>query len=153
MKDTEKIGHSLERICMLFRNEIRLAGLEYGLQPVHLEVLFYLSRASNENNKPANVTEFLGITKGSASQSISLLAEKKLLIKRNDEYDRRIVHLELTLEGMSLARIAIPPKTIRQALENSQENQGEILQEQLEELLCGIQKQVTNNKQLIKNKA
>ncbi len=142
MRQTDKIGDSLERICLLFRNEMRLAGLEYGLQPVHLEVLFYLSRADHKTNKPANVTEFLGITKGSVSQSISLLAEKKLLIKRNDVSDKRLVHLELTPEGMSLARIAIPPKTIRQALENAEHEQGEQLQQQLQGLLSGIQEQL-----------
>ncbi|MCE2572957.1 MarR family winged helix-turn-helix transcriptional regulator [Motilimonas eburnea] len=146
MRKADNIGESLERICMLFRNELRLAGLEYGLQPVHLEVLFYLSRADHKTNKPANVTEFLGITKGSASQSISLLAEKKLLIKRSDETDKRIVHLELTPEGMSLARIAIPPKTIRQALENAEHTKGELLQQQLQGLLTDIQGQLTDSK-------
>ncbi|CZF85037.1 MarR family winged helix-turn-helix transcriptional regulator [Grimontia marina] len=129
----------LERIVTLHRNEVRLVGVEYGLHPVHLEVLYYLSRCNKFSDTPAAVTEFLGTTKGTTSQSITLLASKGFLNKEKDPDDRRVTHLVLTEKGKEVASKAIPPVVLINGLEQLG-NDSEALREQLETLLRSMQK-------------
>lgn len=99
----------LERIGNLLRNEARLIGNDYGLHPVHIEILHYLQRCNQFSDTPAAVTEFLGITKGTASQSITLLENKGLLEKHKDSVDKRISHLSLTEQGRNIVEQVCPP--------------------------------------------
>ncbi|MCI2282356.1 MarR family transcriptional regulator [Colwellia sp. MSW7] len=139
MKKINGIYNVLERVCTLFRNETRLAGLKYGLQPVHLDILFYLSRCNKYSNTPAGVTEYIGITKGTMSQSITLLQSKKLLEKVQDQNDRRIIHLLLTKKGEGVTKKSTPPSSLKLALENYSAEQRNILQTELENILLSLQ--------------
>lgn len=89
----------LERISNLLRNESRGAANSAGLQPVHLDVLGYLERCNRYSDTPVGVTEFLGLTKGTVSQSILRLEEKGLIEREGDEVDGRVSHLKLTAAG------------------------------------------------------
>lgn len=89
----------LERISNLLQSESRSAAHRAGLQPVQLEVLDYLGRCNRYSDTPAGVAEFLGLTKGTVSQSILRLEEKGLIERRADPEDGRVSHLELTAEG------------------------------------------------------
>ncbi|USH02226.1 MarR family winged helix-turn-helix transcriptional regulator [Grimontia kaedaensis] len=139
MSNINPLTDILERIVTLHRNEVRLVGVEYGLHPVHLEVLYYLSRCNKFSDTPAAVTEFLGITKGTTSQSITLLASKGFLTKRKDPHDRRVTHLVLTEKGEEIAKTAIPPTVLKNGLEQLGESQ-QALRELLETLLRSMQK-------------
>ncbi|MCE2572968.1 MarR family winged helix-turn-helix transcriptional regulator [Motilimonas eburnea] len=143
MADAGKICDLLERISTLFRNEVRQAGLSRGLHPVHLEVLFYLSRCNQFSDTPAAVKDFLGATKGTTSQSISLLESKGYVIKTKDRQDKRVYHLSLTEEGKAIAAETMPPPSLRNALEKCDENQQSSLQQQLESLLIDIQRETS----------
>ncbi|MEE9326282.1 MAG: MarR family transcriptional regulator [Cocleimonas sp.] len=60
------------------------------------------------------VTEYLGQTKGTVSQTLKVLERKKYLSKHSDDNDKRITHLNVTNTGNSLLRDSIPtPKFIR----------------------------------------
>ena len=144
MNTTDSISDILERICTLFRNEVRLVGLEYGLHPVHLEVLHYLARCNGFSDTPAAVTEFLGLTKGTTSQSISLLESKGFLEKVKDTNDRRVSHLKLTEQGKVIATKAIPPASLKSSLQKMDDDSSKHLHKQLEELLRDAQ-QATGN--------
>jgi len=50
------------------------------------------------------VAEYLGLTKGTVSQSIKLLAERDYLERTPDEKDRRVQHLVLTQKGRLYAQ-------------------------------------------------
>ncbi len=143
MANTGKICDLLERLSTLFRNEVRQAGLRHGLHPVHLEVLFYLSRCNQFSDTPAAVIDFLGATKGTTSQSISLLESKGYLIKTKDLQDKRVYHLSLTEAGKAIAAETMPPPSLRNALEKCDEEQKDSLQQQLESLLLGIQRETS----------
>ncbi|MGF1706609.1 MarR family winged helix-turn-helix transcriptional regulator [Enterovibrio baiacu] len=139
MNDIEPICDILERITTLYRNEVRLVGVEHGLHPVHLEVIYYLARCNKYSDTPAAVTEFLGITKGTTSQSISLLEAKGYLTKEKDPVDRRVSHLVLTPHGEAMAKKAIPPASFKQGLERLGGGNAQ-LKTQLETLLRDIQR-------------
>lgn len=113
----------IERIANLLRQEARLAGAELGLQPIQQEVLHYLSRCNRYSDNPLGVAEYLGITKGTLSQTLKVLENKGLIEKHKDEQDKRLIHLVLSDEGKRFTRQAIPPKLFSQALGKVNTNQ------------------------------
>ncbi len=92
----------LERIADILQTQQRQAASSAGLQMVHYGIIDYLSRANRWSNTPVAVAQWLGLTKGTVSQSISLLVEKGYLEKRADAQDARCQQLFLTASGRSL---------------------------------------------------
>jgi len=92
----------IERISSLLRSEERKKYAAIGLQPVHGQVLEYLAKCNKYSNTHASVAEYLGLTKGTVSQSIQVLERKRFLEKTTDISDGRIVHLSLTDAGQAL---------------------------------------------------
>lgn len=98
----------IECMTTLIRSEERKKCTELGLQPVHFQVLNYLSRCNKYSDTPAAVTNYLGMTRGTVSQSLIILEKKGYIKKSADEQDKRIVHLTLLPEGMSILQQARP---------------------------------------------
>src|SRR4029453_4211140 len=63
----------VERLGNLMRTELRKAGSDEALQPVHLQALVYLSKANRYSNTPQALADYLGLTKGTVSQTLLLL--------------------------------------------------------------------------------
>jgi DNA-binding MarR family transcriptional regulator len=51
------------------------------------------------SDTPLALAQYLGVSKGTASQSVLVLQNKRLIEKSADENDRRVVHLRLTTQG------------------------------------------------------
>jgi DNA-binding MarR family transcriptional regulator len=101
----------IERLAALTRARLRQAGLAHGLQTIHLQVLVYLVQANRLSNTPQATTEYLGLTKGTVSQSILVLARKRLLTRQADPRDGRVVRLVLTERGHAVLKelnLALP---------------------------------------------
>lgn len=98
----------IECMTSLIRSEERKKCTELGLQPVHFQVLNYLSRANKYSNTPAAVANYLGMTRGTVSQSLIILEKKGYLEKTPDANDKRVVHLRLLPEGKSVLTQARP---------------------------------------------
>ena len=113
--NTDQIQHYLERLSHILRAEARMNGAELDLQPVHLEVLHYLKQCNHYSNTPQSVTLFLGLTKGTVSQSIKIHESKQLLTKSEDKQDKRIVHLHLTDKAFDLMKVSNPSSFIKGA--------------------------------------
>jgi len=92
----------IERISSLLRSEERKKYAAIGLQPVHGQVLEYLAKCNRYSNTHAAVAEYLGLTKGTVSQTIQILERKHYLEKKTDSVDGRVVHLSLTESGKQL---------------------------------------------------
>ena len=108
--NTQKLSAVLERLGALLRNDARQRGLPYGLLPVQVEALLYLARCNRYSDTPQAVTEFLGSTKGTVSQTLKVLERDGLVAKRTDPADRRVVRLRLTTQGQELAtELSVPP--------------------------------------------
>ena len=143
MENSHEAYELLERIGNLLRNEARQMGNEHGLHPVHVEMLYYLQRCNLFSDTPAALTEFLGITKGSASQSVTLLENKGLLRKNKDLTDKRISHLKLTEQGEALIRQICPPARFIPLLEKIENDSPQVITV-LKQLLTDMQQ--GNNK-------
>ena len=95
---------TVERLGNLLRVSLRQAGVAHGLQPMHLQALLYLSEANRYSNTPQALAEYLGLTKGTVSQSLLLLARRKLIARHADEKDGRVVRLSLTDKGKEVLK-------------------------------------------------
>jgi len=112
----------LERLSRLLQNDAH-AG---SLKPTQWEAVRYLSRANRFSRSPSALTRYLGMTKGTVSQTLHALERKGLIEKTAIEGDRRSVNIDLTRAGAKLisedplraveAAIERLPKSARTAL-------------------------------------
>lgn len=99
--------NSPQSIVGLIERLGRLMGTDAhseGLLPVHWETLRYLKKANRFSCTHAALTAYLGLTKGTVSQSVKALAAKGLLHKKADTRDRRSSRLGLTAAGRNLIK-------------------------------------------------
>lgn len=106
----------LERLTSLMRVWNRQHPLLADLQPIQVSALLYLARCNHYSNTPLAVTEYLGLTKGTVSQSLKALEAKGLIVKTQDPRDKRSVHLQLTEAARALVAELVPPQFLGTAL-------------------------------------
>lgn len=136
---TGLIHNYIERLANLLRNEARTAGAEYSLQPIQQEALNYLNLCNRYSNTPLGVTEYLGLTKGTVSQSIKVLEKKGLVEKLSDKKDKRVIHLKVTATGKRLLKRLHPSQLLSHACQDASDQ--EVLADHLKSLLLKIQKE------------
>lgn len=141
---TSKLYKYIERLSELTRVDTRQALLEFGLQPIQLEVLHYLSMCNGFSDTPMAVTEYLGQTKGTVSQTIKVLETKGLVEKLVDENDKRVVHLKVTTEGKKLLSTALPTPMLQAAIKGMSTTE----QQQIEQSLDLLLSQLVNHGQM-----
>ncbi len=130
----------IERINNLVRSEERKKFAAIGLQPVHIQVLEYLSTCNRFSDTPAAVADYLGLTKGTVSQSIQVLERKNYLTKTPDTEDGRVVHLALTELATELLAELKPIEVLEQA-QRLLDGQGfSTIEAALHAVLVGLQK-------------
>jgi DNA-binding MarR family transcriptional regulator len=140
---TKQIYDHLERVSNLLRADSRRSVAEYGLQPIQLEALHYLSICNRYSDTPMATTEYLGQTKGTVSQTLKVLENKGLLVRHADSTDKRLVHLKVSRSGKKLLKESIPTPLLVNACEQlTEKSQSQILKA-LEVLLVTMQQ--TNN--------
>lgn len=105
----------LERLVNLFRSEERRVAGEHGLLPVHLDVLQYVSRANRYSDTPGALAEYLGLTKGTTSQTLIILERQGLIARVADTQDRRRIHIKLTIVGKRTVAQLSPPGVFKEA--------------------------------------
>lgn len=98
MAEKKPIPILMERLARILQNDSH-AG---GLKPAQWEALRYLSRANRFSRSPGAVTAYLGVTKGTVSQTLAALERKGLIKKAIDRADRRGVEINLTRQGTKM---------------------------------------------------
>ena len=109
------IHELLERLSNLMRNEARRVGATDDLLPIQLEALHYLSLCNRYSDTPMGLTDYLGQTKGTVSQSVKVLEKKGFVNKVADQTDKRITHLQVTKAGRRLLDSVIPAPILQSA--------------------------------------
>ncbi len=130
----------VERISALIRSEERKKCTEYGLQSVHLQILDYLARCNKYSDTPAALTNYLGMTRGTVSQTLLLLEKKGFIKKTTDTSDRRVVHLSLLAEGNALLEKAKPCDLFQHATDLLKQNELTQYNDALVTVLTALQK-------------
>jgi len=98
MTKPDSIPLLLERFARILQNDAHYEGLK----PTQWEALRYLARANRFSRSPGAVTAYLGMTKGTVSQTLGALENKGLIQKKSEAGDRRAVRLELTTLGLRM---------------------------------------------------
>jgi DNA-binding MarR family transcriptional regulator len=129
----------VERLGNLMRTELRRTGSDEALQPVHLQSLIYLSKANRYSNTPQALAEYLGLTKGTVSQTLLLLDRRGLIERFEDDIDRRVVRLRLSSAGERLLYESQPALAWQNATRNISPNRIRNATSALREALATLQ--------------
>jgi MarR family transcriptional repressor of emrRAB len=129
----------VERLGNLMRSELRKAGADEALQPVHVQALIYLARANRYSNTPQALAEYLGLTKGTVSQTLLLLDRRGLIERFEDDVDRRVVRLRLSSAGEQFLAEAQPSLAWQNATRNISPNRIRNATSALREALATLQ--------------
>ncbi|MEN8130802.1 MAG: MarR family winged helix-turn-helix transcriptional regulator [Pseudomonadota bacterium] len=136
-----KVVHDLiERLGNLVRADVRAVCNEYGMRPAQLEALGFLTQCNHYSDTPQAVAEFLGLTKGTVSQTLKVLEQKGLLRKRGDARDKRLVHLKPTAKGRRMVEHTVPAESLTCGLEKLSKSESQLTVRALRVLLRSVQK-------------
>ncbi|HCC6341285.1 MarR family winged helix-turn-helix transcriptional regulator [Citrobacter amalonaticus] len=94
----------LERLVSLQMGSLYRHPQLKGLPATWVQILYYLTRCNGYSNTPAATTEYLGLTKGTVSQSLNKLESEGWIRKESDSRDKRVVHLVLTPKACDVMR-------------------------------------------------
>jgi len=95
---TNRVLNLLERLARVINNDASMSGLK----PAQWEALRFFSQANRFSSTPSALTAYMGVTKGTISQTINALERKGLLEKRKAKGDKRSVSILLTKQGQDL---------------------------------------------------
>lgn len=136
MAKPDSIPLLLERFARILQNDAH----HEGLRPTQWEALRYLARANRFSRSPGAVTTYLGMTKGTVSQTLGALENKGLIQKKSETADRRAVRLELTRLGLRMLE-QDPLFEMERALEEFGRSDRAALAALLESVLVGMLEQ------------
>ncbi len=94
----------IECLVAAHKSLLRKFAATEDLQLVHIEILQYLSICNKYSDTTQALSEYLGQTKGSISQSLKYLEETKLVRRSQDSVDKRVYHLSLTPTGETIVK-------------------------------------------------
>ncbi|MEC7488569.1 MAG: MarR family transcriptional regulator [Pseudomonadota bacterium] len=95
MPERAKIVELVDRLTRI-AHSIQFAG---GLNPAQWEALRFVARANRNSCTPGLLADFMGLTKGTVSQTLKALESKGLIERHPKCEDRRSVHILVTAKG------------------------------------------------------
>ncbi|MNZ66167.1 putative HTH-type transcriptional regulator YusO [compost metagenome] len=107
-----------------------------GYKPSELKVLFFIKRGAGRDSRGVTVSEIssmMGVTSPTVTPLVRSLEDNGLVIRYNDQEDRRLVRVKLTEEGDALTRRSIKLYTDR--FEGLYDYLGDERSDQLADLL------------------
>ncbi|WP_206194340.1 MarR family transcriptional regulator [Shewanella sp. SNU WT4] len=135
----------LERLNSLIRSWQRDDQVLSQVPAIQLSALRYLSICNHYSDTLMGVTDYLGLTKGTVSQSLKVLEERKWLYREQDLQDKRIVHLQLTDEGKAISQRLSAADALKLALTQLGPEFSSHLTNGLHTLLSTLQKNEHRN--------
>ncbi len=97
-----RINDLLTNLFVLQNNLTRQFALNENLQLVHLHIIQYLAKCNKYSDTTQAISAYLGQTKSSISQSLSILEKSNIVERKVDSLDKRIFHLSLTKNGKNI---------------------------------------------------
>ena len=102
------LAQVLERIGEVTRALRWEQAVDVGLSPLQLRILGFLVSHADEGVGVARLAAELQVSRPTISDSVNLLAERKLVVRKADKNDGRSHALVLTAAGRKHAMIATP---------------------------------------------
>lgn len=125
-----RVAALLERTGRLIISDAQTGGL----LPVHWEALRYLQRANRFSKTAGALGNYLGLTKGTVSQTLNALEGRGLISKRINRNDRRSKQLSLTAKALKQLQDD-PLNAMEDAIASLGDDQQVALESGLQELL------------------
>ena len=97
-------AHRMSTLVNRLGRTVHCLQFAEGLNPAQWEALRYLTRANRYSRTPTALADFLGTTKGTASQTVKALEAKGLVARERVVEDGRAVRLTLTEAGQEILR-------------------------------------------------
>lgn len=136
----------IECMAALIRSEERKRCTELKLQLVHFQVLEYLSFCNKYSDTPAAIANYLGMTRGTVSQTLIILEKRAFIKKNQDSSDKRVFHIQLLPKGLNTLKKAKPTELFQRATRILQESSPIIDGEEVfVEALIALQKANDSN--------
>ncbi len=98
--NTQGLHSLLACLSRALQSEQRRQAVAAGLPAVQWTILHYLRQANRYSNTPQALGEYLGLTKGTVSQSLKRLEERGWVRRAADAQDGRVLRLALTRNGL-----------------------------------------------------
>jgi len=136
MMNKNDTSNLLERLSRVLQNDAH----SKGLKPTQWAAIRYLAQANRFSRNPKGLTAFLGMTKGTVSQTLNALERKGLIKKNLNPLDRRNVQLELTTTARKLLK-EDPIHSISKLVSDLDEQTSTAIQSGLKSLLQELLKQ------------
>lgn len=102
MNQNTELLLSIRSVIRLYDRQVRAAGQRYGLGQTEVDVLAFLFNNPGRDTA-RDIVALRMLPKGSVSQTVEALIRRGLLRRRQDEADRRRIHLALTEEAQPIA--------------------------------------------------
>ena len=97
--------HIRELITRLARLDAA-SGWDGDLNPTQRAALSYLAQANRFSRSPSHLSDYLGSTRGTVSQSLKSLLQKGYVSEKRSALDKRVISYELTAKGEDVAQTA-----------------------------------------------
>ncbi len=104
----------LEQLAAQIHQAVREEAARHSLLPVQLQVLSFLANANNYSDFALPVSEYLGLTRGTVSQTLSVLERDGFITKRADDLHGRRMHLDLTAKARKVVNGSWNTKVAKQ---------------------------------------
>lgn len=131
----------IERINSLLRSWQRDDALLSVVPAVQLSALRYLNLCNHYSDTVMGVSDYLGITKGTVSQSLKALEERQWIYKEPDPQDKRSTHLKLTAAGLVVVQRLVAVQELQRAVQQLGPDLEQQLTGALRQLLSQVQQQ------------
>ena len=86
---------NIRRVIRLYELNLHPVCEAYGITIIETDILAFL-RNNPDKDTARDIVEYRMLQKGNVSQAVEHLIRKGLLSRRQDEKDRRLIHLSLT---------------------------------------------------------
>ena len=98
----QKIISAIEKLSRAWRFLLWEVGKKYGLTPLQIQILDYLSLSYASSSSVTKISQEFGLTKATVSSVIKTLTKKKLVLRNIDRNDRRKQIIFLTPSAKAL---------------------------------------------------
>jgi len=94
---------ALERLSRVFRNLLWEEVKKYNLSPIQIQFIVLLYSDPDNSIGVSQLAEKFNLTKATVSDAVSSLVRKKIIVKKINAVDKRIINLSLTKKGKDIA--------------------------------------------------
>jgi DNA-binding MarR family transcriptional regulator len=136
----ERLLVGLSRIGTVLRSQAWQGASPRGIHPTQAQVLVFLARTRPRGLRLSELADRLAVTRPTASESVSALERKGLLVRRRDPVDGRAIQIHLSPEGeLAAEEVAEWPDLLIEVVDGLDPEEKGALLRTLMKLIFGLQ--------------